>query len=88
MSDKLKNEKYYVFKNEKGLVGARVEDAVVIRKQDVFAAPALDAYSNAITCAVELMPDDSPHKERLKDLADFFHQQAVESWIMDRKIPD
>jgi len=30
-------------------------DAVVIRRQDVFAPPALDAYANAIQCVIEAL---------------------------------
>jgi hypothetical protein len=32
-----------------------VPDAVVIRRQDVFAPPAFDAYSNAIQCVIEAL---------------------------------
>lgn len=32
-----------------------LHDAVVIRRQDVFAPPALDAYANAIQCVIEAL---------------------------------
>lgn len=76
-----------------------IEDAVVIRRQDVFAPPALDAYSSAIQTAIELMaavlPMDSDATEALADqvkelrgIADYFHSQAQEAWLSSRKIPD
>ena len=103
MSD-LTDEKYIVFKRDeweaivtdKGtatrneFLRAVVPDAVVIRRQDKFAPPALDAYANAITMVVEaLRPlglDD--RAERLQEVADYFHEQAVASWETDRKLPD
>ena len=66
-----------------------VDDAVVIRRQDVFAAPALDAYANSILTAVELLPRDHPAALRLRAVANFFHLQASKSWqTPNRKIPD
>ncbi len=76
----------------------RVRDAVVIRRQDVFAPPALDAYANGIQVAIEVLvaegwvdgdgvgEGDTIH--RLRNLADFFHGQAALAWDADRKIPD
>lgn len=75
-----------------------LEDAVVIRRQDAFAPPALDAYANSITIALGIMRnstiDDTPidwdpdqHK-RLQEIADYFHAQAVAAWETHRKIPD
>lgn len=66
-------------------------DAVVIRRQDVFAPPALDAYANAITVALELTVhgvSNSERARRLKDIADYFHEQAKLAWTTNRKIPD
>lgn len=58
----MKDEKYIVFKRDEFEKWAEVDaaygfpapipDAVVIRRQDVFAPPALDAYANAILCVV------------------------------------
>lgn len=75
------------------LASEQIEDAVVIRKQDVFAAPALDAYANAIAVAIEVLSshnrgNNNPMVESLKAIADYFHSAASASWEMDRKIPD
>jgi hypothetical protein len=68
-----------------------VEDAVVIRRQDAFAPPALDAYANAITVALELIKEgvtSNPKAVALRDIADYFHQQAALAWSVERKLPD
>lgn len=67
-----------------------VPDAVVIRRQDVFAPPALDCYANSISVALELFPtdaDDHLH-DYLQSVADYFHLNATASWAIDRKLPD
>lgn len=71
----------------------RVPDGVVIRRQDIFAPPALDAYANALLTAVQLLKaDPGGYNERIvKDLeekAQYFHEQAVLAWDTDRKVPD
>jgi hypothetical protein len=70
----------------------RLQDAVVIRRQDVFAPPALDAYSNAIMTTVEGLKAfgfvGSDTVKRLRMTADYFHQEATASWDTDRKLPD
>lgn len=72
-----------------------VMDAVVIRRQDVFAPPALDTYANGIQIAIEAMlgvgtdnPSPIPGVHRLQDIADYFHRQAAASWQSVRKLPD
>lgn len=75
-----------------------VPDAVVIRRQDKFAPPALDAYSNSILVAIEMfmdsgMGDQMNDKQeatlnRLQEIADYFHEAAVASWTSQRKLPD
>lgn len=96
------NGKYVVFKRSdwelhKSQPGCMpeslaVEDAVVIRCQDVFAPPALDAYANAISVALELdaacTTEPNPRATQLRAIADYFHEQAVLSWDTDRKLPD
>lgn len=109
------DEKYIVFKrsdweSEKEITvfgvlnGKEVEDAVVIRRQDVFAPPALEAYANTIMASVEGMasiaeladgnldPDAYKQSARmiqaLRDIADYFHQQAEASYATKRKLPD
>lgn len=71
-------------------VSGEVPDAVVIRRQDVFAPPALDSYANSITVAMQLVPETGEPgiKERLSAIADYFHDQAEQSWHTDRKLPD
>jgi hypothetical protein len=64
-----------------------VYDAVVIRRQDVFAPPALDAYASSIRVAVDLMAP-GPTRDHLKEIADYFHEQAVLAWDTQRKVPD
>lgn len=72
----------------------RVNDATVIRGQDVFAPPALEAYANAILCVVGVLGDPLAREpggrmvEHLKEIADYFHQRAEESYLMQRKFPD
>lgn len=68
-------------------------DAVVIRRQDLFSPPALDAYCNGIQIAVEALKADSAGYnsklvERLEGLARYFHAQATAAWETERKMPD
>lgn len=71
------------------LVGSALPDAVVIRRQDVFAPPALDAYANSIMAALEIVNTlGNGVPVGLRDIADYFHEQAALSWQADRKIPD
>ena len=75
-----------------GLELEEVQDAVVIRRQDVFAAPALDAYANSIRVALEadvmMTSEANPRRKALERTADYFHEQAVLAWETDRKVPD
>jgi hypothetical protein len=96
--------KYIVFKQEEfdrwanGLGERDMErmplglpDAVVIRRQDVFAPPALDAYANAIQVVIETLCNGakpSGRTEQLQAIADYFHDQAAKSWTEQRKLPD
>lgn len=75
------------------LLSAEIPDAVVIRRQDVFAPPALDAYANAILTGVEIAKHsgadiDNERVAALSEVATFFHEQAVLSWNTNRKFPD
>lgn len=87
-------DKYIVFKRDEFLAdgtAAELEDAVVIRRQDVFAPPALDAYANAIQCVVEVLANNTPATGRsaqLQTIADYFHDQAAKAWSEQRKLPD
>ena len=103
------DEKYIVFKREDferyifphgspPYVDYEVRDAVVIRRQDVFAPPALDAYANLIRAAIDIFVDaggfvpgvdeEPPAIARLSKIADYFHEQAMAAWDTHRKIPD
>lgn len=102
------NNKYVVFKREdwdahRDQPGCmpedlEVDDAVVIRRQDVFAPPALDAYANLITAALAVAQDVSGHipgvdeepgsVKRLREIADYFHEQAALAWDTHRELPD
>ena len=61
-------------------------DAVVIRRQDYFAAPALNAYANSIAIAAKLVP--KLQAEDLIRIADYFHQQAELAAEEGWKTPD
>lgn len=68
-----------------------VTDAVVIRRQDIFSAPALDAYANSIRAALAVLEHDggpSVISGQLQDIADYFSEQAAKAWIEQRKLPD
>lgn len=88
------DDKYIVFKKsewEREKYCTPVEDAVVIRRQDAFAPPALDAYANAIQCVIEVLCNGmkpSGKTEQLQGIADYFHDQAAKSWSEQRKLPD
>jgi hypothetical protein len=56
---------------------AMVHDAVVIRRQDYIAAPALSAYSNLIgLAAIAMGPSDPELGARLLRVADYFDRQS------------
>ena len=110
----MENDKYIVFKsdafhawNKARLEGdihltilQSLDDAVVIRKQDIFAGPGLHAYAAAIQTGLELLfrqlpPEhemtlEAAHEiEYLTRLRDFFFEQAVEAEHAEgKKLPD
>jgi len=67
-----------------------LDGCVVIRLQDVFAAPALHSYAAAMGVATRFMMDGLPAKRHLQDLADYFHEMAMkaEDEHTDKKVPD
>lgn len=76
---------------------APLDDAVVIRRQDIFAGPGLFAYANAIQTAIDLLKTEQndatwfhPSDERrLEELRDFFWEQAMMASHEEvKKIPD
>ena len=90
MTDLFKEDdeaKYIVMK----IRGEPVDDAVVIRLKDPFAATALFTYANTIMSFLELMEEDMTEEDhaRMLDIADYFHQQACESQkIKGKRLPD
>lgn len=72
-------------------IPAALDDAVVIRLKDPYAASALHAYTNAILTVLDLMGeemDPDVYQQQL-DVADYFHQKAVTSGdIKHKKMPD
>ena len=81
---------------EKWLEEILIDDAVVIRRQDVFSPPAFDAYANSIMVTIEALKargithegNNPSMVDRLGNIADYFHAQADMAWDTDRKIPD
>jgi hypothetical protein len=65
---------------------ARVPDAVVIRRQDLLAAPALATYSSMIALAAKT--SDNGLQERLMKVADYFEDQAQLAADEGHKFPD
>lgn len=73
-----------------------VEDAVVIRRQDVFAAPAFYTYANSIDVALRvlrflfpLQSEETVEMATLQETADYFHQQSeLAATAVTKKFPD
>lgn len=99
------NDKYVTFKREefeeaKRAGGGRmynipneVEDAVVIRRQDIYAAPAFRAYSatiasSLVVAAKIVAPGMVIHNTGLESIARYFERQAELSEQEERKVPD
>lgn len=79
----MKDSKYLVWKrnemekwmSERATEGlpSPVPDAVVIRRQDIFAPPAFDAYANAIQCVIEaLLKVSGELEEPMSKVPEFF----------------
>lgn len=93
-----KDEKYLVFKTEdfqrlassglvpEEIVAYRVPDAIVIRRQDYFASPALAGYAASIAIAAKLAPEED--RKRLLGIADYFESQAQLAADEGWKLPD
>lgn len=64
-----------------------VKDAVVIRRQDLFASPALAGYAAAIAIAIRLTTDADVAKELMK-VADYFQRQSELAADEGFKYPD
>lgn len=94
------DEKYVVIKTEalsdlldediwmyKRILGLAVKDAVVIRRQDFFASPALATYANCIAL-VAVRESDPKVKADLVATADYFERQAQLAAEEGYKLPD
>lgn len=79
--------------------GPPIEDAVVIRLQDLFAGPALHHYAASIRTVIDVFTSigiDPPTAwaapevtDRLITIADYFHECAVEAdRLQTKKVPD
>lgn len=66
-----------------------IDDAVVIRRQDLFAAGALHTYSHTISMSAYLVTKTDPEQgKKLQNIADYFHEQAVLAEEEGFKVPD
>jgi hypothetical protein len=65
-----------------------LEDATVIRGQDLFAAPALDAYAAMIGIVMKFGGMTPETRKELQQAADYFHDRANESRDIAFKTPD
>ena len=108
------DDKYIVFKREdfdeffrlvqadrpyiEALTDRSLNDAVVIRTQDVFAGPALHCYAASISVAAKLVSaqhidrdyteEEASQINRLQQIADYFHERALEADESEQKVPD
>lgn len=64
-----------------------LKDAVVIRRQDYFASPALATYASMIGMA-NILATDPEMKERLTRVADYFQRQSEVAGDEAWKFPD
>jgi hypothetical protein len=87
------NDKYYVFKRSDNIAitdgyvtfatDAELPDGVVIRRQDLFAAPCLATYANMIALVAKRVEDPE-----LLAIADYFEDQARLAAEEGHKYPD
>lgn len=98
----MEDAKYVVFKRDEfeewsdgryDFLPGRVCDAVVIRRQDMFAASALDTYADSISVAISVMRlcrdgEVGEQVKRLQGIADYFREQAYAARDTFTKIPD
>jgi hypothetical protein len=96
MTEPIRDDKYIVFHrdeflehlgNASGFQHLVVKDAVVIRRQDKIASPALATYASMIAIAASLTTDEEARKGLLK-VADYFEDQARAAADEGHKLPD
>ena len=97
-----RNEKYIVFKKKEWeqfqqgsfarelMLLRALDDAVVIRRQDVFAGPALSSYAHSIGVAARLLKraGNTVEAKQLQDIADYFSEEAELAFDEGYKTPD
>lgn len=64
-----------------------INDAVVIRRQDLFASPCLATYASMISLVASNISDKAQAKE-LQRIADYFEDQANLAAAEGYKLPD
>lgn len=73
------------------LEGHHLDDAVVIRKQDIFAGPALHAYASSISTVIEVLElmGVAGALDDLEEVRDYFFEAALEADdVRTKKVPD
>jgi hypothetical protein len=90
-------DKYVTFKREDQILvtegyvtfmeTAELPDAVVIRRQDLFASPCLATYASMISLVAKNISDPDRAKE-LMAIADYFEDQAQHAAAEGWKLPD
>lgn len=86
----MREDKYIVFKASDVKRTDPLEDAVVLRMKDIFAATALHSYSAAVQNTIEIMEFIGAEvPEHLYDLRDDFHHAALTAETYKAKrLPD
>ena len=81
-------EEWYKRANIRFEIPQALNDATVIRGQDLFAAPALDVYAASIAIVLKFggMADNT--RKELQAAATYFHERAEESREISFKTPD
>lgn len=95
------DNKYIVFKRDefmewfsamvKGTTTPPIlQDAVVIRRQDIFSGPALHVYAANIGLVAKLLNNEGINGRgaKLRGVADYFHDQAILADEEGYKLPD
>lgn len=93
----MSDDKYATFKRDSAIRVAEgyvtfqtadeLPDAVVIRRQDLIASPALATYASMIACAIKLSMDPAVSAQ-LQQVADYFQRQSELAADEGYKFPD
>jgi hypothetical protein len=89
------DEKYVVYRRGTAgeAVGKPLEDAIVLRKQDLTVAPLMHAYSSMILSFIETLSSvgvlSEDDRDSLREIADWAHNEATDAEVWpDRRLPD